>query len=99
MIIDPALITSWGYFGPAHAKDPKASASATGVGFLSDDGVKDVIVAMSTEHHVGPAKRPFVPDAPREMVPNPYGLGEIKINNAVKPVADDPGAEDRAGRR
>ena len=96
LIIDPALITSWGYFGPAHAKDPKAKLGVgTGVGFLSDDRVKNVIVPMSTEHHVGPAKRPFVPDAPRETVPNPYGLGEIKTNNDVKPVADDPEAEDK----
>ena len=96
LIIDPALITSWGYFGPPHPKDLKAKlAVGAGVGFLSDDTVKNVIVPMSTDHHVGPAKRPFEPDAPREMVPNPYGLGQIKINNAVKAVADDPEAEDK----
>ena len=94
LIIDPALITSWGYFGPAHANDPKAKlGAATGVGFLSDASVKNVIVPMSTDYHAGPPKRPYMPNAPRMSVPNPYGLGQIGINNPVKAVADDPEAE------
>ena len=93
LIIDPALITSWGYFGPPTPRIPRRSWAATGVGFLSDASVKNVIVPMSTDYHPGPPKRPFMPNAPRMTVPDPYGLGQIGINNPVKAVADDPQAE------
>ncbi len=70
LIIDPALITSWGYF--AEAK--KAQGQGPGAGRASAsrrDGAdaKVVVAPVSTEHPVGPVKRPFVAGRPARIGP------------------------------
>ncbi len=94
LIIHPSLITSWGFFGDPHnAKH----APEVGVGFTEQEDAPDVkggIVAVSTEHPVGPRKRPFVNDAPPIEAPHPYGLGPIGVDEPVKPIAQDSADED-----
>jgi hypothetical protein len=93
LVIDPALITSWGYFARSK-KDNKAVAQ--GIGFTTDaDGkIKGGVIPISTENPVGPVKRAFVQDAPRVTAPQPYGLSAIEVGNAPKAVADDPEGQD-----
>ncbi|HVS34510.1 MAG TPA: hypothetical protein VMS17_02945, partial [Gemmataceae bacterium] len=61
LIIDPSLITSWGYFAAAKKEKDKAPLG-TGVGFSQPAGAdaKIPVMPVSTEHPVGPVKRPFV---------------------------------------
>jgi hypothetical protein len=96
LIIDPALITSWGYFGRSKKDNKDNKAVAQGVGFTIDAGgkINGGVVPISTEIPVGPVKRPFVENAPRNSSPQPYGLGEIEVGNAPKAIADDPEGQD-----
>jgi len=93
LVIDPALITSWGYF--ARSKEDN-KAVAQGIGFTTDaDGkIKGGVIPISTENPVGPVKRAFVQDAPRVSAPHPYGLSAIEVGNPPKAVADDPEGQD-----
>ncbi len=95
LIIDPALITSWGYYSSAKKEKDKAPAG-TGVGFAQELGadVKVPVAPVSTEHPVGPVKRPFVENAPHVSAPKPYEMSQIKVGNAPKAIADDPEGED-----
>ena len=84
-----------GLLRAAPTKDPRRRLGVgTGVGFLSDASVKNVGRADVHRAPRRPGQAALRAETPRaRRSPNPYGLGQIKVNNAVKAVADDPEAE------
>src|SRR5262249_16052255 len=98
LLVPPHLITSWGHFA-----QKQGAGVGRGVGFSMDFDVRDpknpqgrnMIIPVSTEHP-GVSDHTYSDPAPYIRAPRgTYGVSPILIDNPVRPVADDPAAEDR----
>ena len=101
LLVDPQLITSWGYFfKPAQPQPGEAPVGegpkGEGVGFAEEvvdpkinDG-KPVMLPISTEHPVA-KDRKYRDPSPYFLSLQPYHTSRIGIGNAIKEVAGPAG--------
>src|SRR5207244_6881299 len=107
LLVDPQLITSWGYFALKKGEGPPKPGEEVvgeGVGFaqeITDPKVNKgapVMLPVSSEHPVT-AKRVYADPSPPYPAPKPYGTARIDVGNKIKAIADDPsGASENRGR-
>ncbi len=105
LLVDPQLITSWGYFVTRKPEGkPGEEVPGVGIGFAQpvvdpkiNKGVA-VELPISTEHPVV-KDRKYSEHSPYFLAPKPYRTSHIDVDNKIKDIVADPtGAGENVGR-